>query len=80
MCVLGHVLNALSGSLQLGLSLPFLRGKIPKVSHSDRLGSFQVFPGHMYSPAQEHGLVDSKEYFGAFQISLWTSHFLLFLF
>ena len=34
----------------------------------------------MYGPIHESGLVDSKEHFGAFQVSLWTSHFLVFLF
>ena len=43
-------------------------------SARERMGSFQVFLGYVYSATHECGLFSHKQYVGGFQILLWTFH------
>lgn len=45
-----------------------------------RLGPFEVFLGHVHSPAYVPGLLESQEYFGLFQSPQWSSHSPMFSF
>ena len=43
-------------------------------ARGERMGSFQVFLGYVYSATHECGLFSHKQYVGGFQILLWTFH------
>lgn len=53
---------------------PFLPLKSLTASQRQELGPSQGFPEHVHSPRSLCGLLDSQEYVGVFQSSLWTSH------